>query len=171
MTPPERTYRVVPPVPLLSLRDLTPAFIYLLYWNIFTFHRKSQFGGEWNNRHANFPTVFGIFLCGLKLDFLSVHVGLLRRICLPIPWSRRVRITGVWEIPSLSDNLLRVLVDWFVSNALSIATESTTINGRPGISLCLRLMSPSLNFLNQYCSVRTAMVPLPSIWHIFSLRQ
>ena len=69
--------RLLPPVPLL-------AFAYPHYWNIFTFHRKSQFGGEWNDHHAWFPTIFVTFWHGLKLDFLSIHVGrLLGSICLP----------------------------------------------------------------------------------------
>ena len=84
------------------------------------------------------------------------------------PWAWRVRITDVWEMLNLSDNLRVLVKDGFVSTALSMsAAECVTINGRPGIPVCSWLLSISLNLLNQYWTVRTATVPFPSTWHIF----
>ena len=70
------------------------------------------------------------------------------------------------ETPILADNLY-VLVNGIVPTALSMAQEYT-INGRPGISLRSRLVSPLWNFLNQHCAVYTVTVPPPSTWHFFT---
>ena len=47
----------VPPIPLLARHDLATTFDYPDCWNISIFHGKLQFGGEWNGRHTDFPTV------------------------------------------------------------------------------------------------------------------
>ena len=97
-----------------------------------------------------FSNSFVMYLNGLKLDLLTIHVGLLGSIC-DLTVSMKGSDNDAWEIPSLSDNR-RVLVDGFVSTALSMGPEST-FKGLPEISLCSKLVSPSLNFL---------------IWYIFS---
>ena len=60
---------------------------------------------------------------------ISVHShGKSRQHLLTLAWAWRGRITGVLEIPCLSDNL-RVLVDGIVSTALSNGTRMHDQNG------------------------------------------
>ena len=67
---------IIVPFSLLKTKNVW-IIAYPDYWNVSTSHSKSQFGGEWNDRHADFQTCFNIFLHGLKFDFLPIHVPLL----------------------------------------------------------------------------------------------
>ena len=70
-----------------------------------------QFGGEWNGRHADFQTVWCDFT-GYNAWFSVNSCNTFRQHLFTLSWTWRIRITDVWEMVSLSDNLR---VEWMDS--------------------------------------------------------
>jgi hypothetical protein len=77
----------------------------------------------------------------------------------------RCRTTEVRGMSSSADNR-RVLVVGLALTASRRASEST-VTGRSDRGSSSRLVSPSLNLLNQFCAVRFETTPSRSTSHIF----